>query len=134
MGNQLDKLQFYAAVLDARNGHSKGRARLIEMLRANHPLSAQDKTALGDFIEAIHSKGKKGRPLARPFTPSWRLAKLVTEIRALHESLQYRKATIESAMEIALFGQSLQGYSYDDGQREQILRELRRTKKSMRKK
>jgi|1186.fasta_scaffold144544_2 hypothetical protein len=122
--DELAALEFQAAVFSVGQGHSKSLETVIRLLRSDHPLSAQDKSVLADFLENTKAMTTRGRPPERMFSPTWRLRKAVSEICQLRE--RDPRLTMDRAMEVVLFGYQFQGRAFD---REQILRELKRAKK-----
>jgi hypothetical protein len=124
MTDELEQMRFQAAVFSAH--HAKAFAEMLRLLRNDHPLSAADKAALADFIEAERTPDKRGRPPEPLFSPTWRLRRAVSEIRAMKQKYKYKRMTLETAAEIVLIGYQMSGRTLD---REQILRELRRSNK-----
>jgi hypothetical protein len=104
------------------NSTAKAEQRLLDMLRADYPLTAADKAALADYIE-----GKHDRPVGRPhrnfFDP---VHKGVRLIRAKQERHLFKRATAveEYKRDLQLIMGEKSGATY----RSQIMAELRRAK------
>ena len=123
MNDELEQMRFQVAVFSA--DHAKSFAEMLQLLRTDHPLSAADKAALADFIEKERSPGKRGRQPEPIFSPTWRLRRVISEIRAIKKANS--RLTLETAAEMVVTAYELCGRSFD---REQILRELRRSRSS----
>lgn len=122
MTAEIERLRFQAAVLSAHK--TKHFAEVVTMLRKNHPLKAEDKAALADLLERLNAPpAKKGRPPEPIFSPTQRLRRVVKEIRDLKER---ENLNLDVATETVLLGYEFSGKRFD---REQISRELRRSKK-----
>jgi hypothetical protein len=116
----LIRLAILDAVAPAVDGRSGGTSTwLQELLRADHPLSAEDKALLADYIGGKLNRGR-GRPKATSFSFTQRLRDAVDEVRWLKEGGTY---TLDEAIAIVCFIHKTRGVDIRD---EQLREEVKR--------
>jgi hypothetical protein len=82
-----DEWPLRAALLSATQGHAKALAQLIELLRSDYPLTAEDKCLLADLIvQLTTTKSKKAERRPAPlFSETWHVREAAKEARWQHE-------------------------------------------------
>lgn len=111
--------EFRAAIFAANQGNKK---RLLEMLRADHPITAEDKAALADHLEGKHKPGR-GRPPAPLHSLSGQLQWAVREIKGLQK--RHKLLTQKGAIDLVCQLAKLQGKNLDK-RRDEIIQSLNR--------
>ncbi len=61
MSNDAEQWRFIAAIYSAAQGHKKGFLKILDLLRQDYPLTADDKAVLADFMEGKLKRGR-GKP------------------------------------------------------------------------
>src|SRR4029453_6511038 len=87
--SEADKWRFYAAVQGALQGHAKSLLMVRKLLDEGWPLTARDESALSELVKYIKPrrvKRDRGRPHAPPFSETPTIARLIREIRHLHNA------------------------------------------------
>jgi hypothetical protein len=85
--------KFTAAVIGAGQGNEKSFAEMQNLLRSDHPLTAEDKRALADYHDG-NFKRKRGRP-KQLFSDAYWLREAVKGVRDLRKKGVGRDLAIE---------------------------------------
>jgi hypothetical protein len=118
-----DDWKFRGNVYSALQAKADALAEVIRMLREDHPLTADDKRALAEFIEWLTLPPKRGRPQAEVFSVTWHIQRIAQEVRQRAE--RDDSLTLEDAALRALAAQEIR----PEITLEQVLQELRRAAK-----
>jgi hypothetical protein len=119
-----EQWRFRAAIFDAVAGKKK---HLLDLLRSNHPITAEDRETLAQYIDGKLSPSKgRGRPEEPLYSPTWYLHRAVQEVRNLRAK---HGLPVEAAIEVVCFGASLAGRDLFK-RRNEILQALSRGKKA----
>ena len=127
MTNEAEQWRFRAAILDFSN-HGKA-ALLIKLLRADYPITIEDKQMLADYFEGKLTPKRTradGRPVEKLYSPTWYLQQAVAEVRDIQKRYGLKRG---AAIDWVCFGAKLQGKDLDK-RRDEILQALNRGKKS----
>jgi hypothetical protein len=128
-----DDWTFVAAVFSAQQKGGKALAQVIQLLRADHPLTAEDKRALADYLlEALTAPKKRGARPQPMFSPTWHMRRIVAEVRRVadRDEITHKEAikrVLEREERVTLIGsegvieQRKPRFSF-----EQILQEVKR--------
>jgi len=112
--------EFSTTVFSARQKSGKHFEELLRLLREDYPLTAEDKKALADYLEALKTPPKRGRPKTRIFSTTWYLAEAAKKVRhiAKRDGISHKEA-----IDRVLPSERAQGrqFTFD-----QILQELNR--------
>lgn len=102
----IEVSDFTVAVLSAmQKPAAKQYAPVLEMLRSDVPLDAQDKTTLADFIETLVTPGQKGRRQEPLYSPTWWKRRIAERARDLQRNVKKefgKKLSLVGAIELTL--------------------------------
>jgi hypothetical protein len=79
--DEASEWEFRGAVFGARQKSGKAFLELLRLLREDYPLTADDKEALADYLEAQAAPTRRGAPPQPMFSKAWHLQRIVQDVR-----------------------------------------------------
>jgi hypothetical protein len=132
MADDLANLLFIGAVFEA--GRHRDKRLLVELLRSDHPLTAEDKRYLADFLDG-KIRPRRGRPRAQFGDAADDLDRAVHWVRFIKKKMrQHGRAYRIHDEAISLALELLQENGFDVPEEEKLRTALRRPLKRPRKK